>query len=64
MCLIGGFGNLKGDMDFWVLDTLRELGNAAAYCSVTMEWSPNAKYLMSSVLHERVKVDNEINIFS
>lgn len=64
VCLIGGFGNLAGEVDFWSLDAQKEIGKTKAYCSVSMEWSPNAKYLMTAVLFDRVKMDNEIKIFS
>jgi len=51
-------------MDFWDIDgSLKELGHSKSYCSVTIEWSPDGKYLLTGVLYERVKVDNEINIF-
>jgi len=51
-------------VDFWHLDSLKEIGNTKAYCSVGVEWAPDGRYLMTSVLHDRVKVDNEIKIFS
>jgi translation initiation factor 2A len=60
--LIGGFGNLAGEVDFWCLDTHKELGKTKAYCSVSVEWAKDGKHVMCAVLHERVKVDNEIRI--
>jgi uncharacterized protein with WD repeat len=62
--LIGGFGNLAGEVDFWNLETNRELGKTKAYCTVGIEWAPNGKFVLSSVLHERVNVDNELRIYS
>lgn len=62
--LIGGFGNLAGEVDLWNLDTHKEQGNTKAYCSVGVEWAPNGKYFTSNVLHERVKVDNEVRIYN
>ena len=62
--LIGGFGNLAGEVDFWNLEGHRELGNTKAYCTVGCEWAPDGKYLLSTVLYERVKVDNEVRVFS
>jgi translation initiation factor 2A len=61
--LIGGFGNLAGEVDFWSLDTSKEIGKTKAYCTVTVEWAADGKHLMTAVLHERVKVDNEVKIF-
>jgi uncharacterized protein with WD repeat len=31
---------------------------------VGIDWAPDGKHLMTSVLYERVKVDNMINIFT
>ena len=62
--LIGGFGNLAGEVDFWDLNGHKEIGKTKAYCSVKVEWSPDGKYVLGAVLYERVKVDNEVKIFS
>ena len=64
LVLIGGFGNLKGDIDFWSLDTLEQVGKARSDCAIGIEWAPDGKHLMTSVLFERVKVDNQISIFN
>lgn len=64
MVLIGGFGNLAGEVDFWSLDKLVELGTLKAHCTVSVEWSPNGKNILTGVLFERVKVDNELKVFS
>jgi translation initiation factor 2A len=62
--LIGGFGNLAGEVDFWNLNEHKEIGKTKAYCTVGIDWAPNGKYVLSAVLYERVKVDNEIRIYS
>ena len=64
LALIGGFGNLAGEVDFWNLDGHKEIGKTKAYCTVGIHWAPNGKHVLSSVLHERVKVDNEVRIFN
>ena len=61
--LIGGFGNLAGEIDFWSLDSSKELGKTKAYCTVSVEWAADGKHVMTAVLHERVKVDNEVKFF-
>jgi translation initiation factor 2A len=63
ICLIGGFGNLAGEIDFWNLSEQKELGKTKSYCSVGIEWAPDGLHLMTSVLYDRVKVDNEVKIF-
>lgn len=62
--MIGGFGNLTGEIDFWNLQTLTQLGKTKSYCSVGIEWAPDGVHLMTSVLYERVKVDNMLNLFT
>ena len=64
IAMIGGFGNLTGEIDFWALDTLTQVGKTKSYCSVGIEWAPDGINLMTSVLYERVKVDNMINVFT
>jgi len=64
LVLIGGFGNLKGQIDMWSLDTLEEVGSAKSDCAITIEWAPDGTSIMTSVLYERVKVDNFLNLFS
>ena len=62
--LIGGFGNLAGEIDFWTLDTNKEIGKTKAYCTVGITWAADGKHVLSAVLYERVKVDNEIRIYN
>lgn len=61
--LIGGFGNLAGEVDFWSLETQKEIGKTKAYCTVSVEWSPDSQHIMTAVTFDRVKMDNEIKIF-
>lgn len=62
--MIGGFGNLKGDIDFWDLEKMQEIGNSKSYCAVGTEWFPDGKNFFTAVLYERVKVDNEYRVIS
>lgn len=64
VAMIGGFGNLTGEIDFWGLDDLTHIGKTKSYCAIDIEWAPDGVHLMTSVLYERVKVDNMINIFT
>jgi translation initiation factor 2A len=62
--LLGGFGNLTGEFDFWALDTLTQLGKAKSDCAIGIEWAPDGLTLMTSVLFERIKVDNMVGVYS
>lgn len=63
--MVGGFGNItKGEMDFWNLDQLKEVGvtRAKAPCATRITWSACGRYILTSVLYERLKVDNGFSI--
>lgn len=62
--MIGGFGNLTGEIDFWSLEKLTQLGSTKSYCAVDIEWAADGMTIMTSVLYWRVKVDNAVNLFA
>ena len=63
--MIGGFGNItKGEMDFWSLENLKEHGKTTKFpCSSKMDWTACGRYILTSVLYERLKVDNCFQVF-
>jgi translation initiation factor 2A len=64
--MIGGFGNLsKGEMDFWNLPNSqkKEIGKGKSPCATKVDWSACGRYILSSTLYERLKVDNGFMIF-
>ena len=54
---------MTGEIDIWGLAKHIEYGKTKSSCTVGIEWAPNGTHFMTSVLHERVKVDNEIKLF-
>lgn len=64
VAMIGGFGNLTGEIDFWGLEKMNHIGKTKSYCAIDIEWAPDGIHLMTSVLYERVKVDNSVNLFT
>lgn len=62
--MLGGFGNItKGEMDLWTLDSQTEIGKGKAPCATKIDWSACGRYLLTCVLHERLKVDNSFMIY-
>lgn len=68
--IIGGFGNItKGEIDIYNLDgntqkdKYPEIGNTKSPCATKINWSACGRYILTSVLHERLKVDNNFQIF-
>lgn len=58
--MLGGFGNIsKGEMEYYQLDNLKEVGAAKFPSASKMLWSACGRYLLTSILYERLKVDNK-----
>jgi len=64
--MIGGFGSLHGEMDFWDISQPNyvKLGHIEAFSSSFQAWSPDGKYFLACVQSPRMKVDNDIKIFN
>ncbi|GBG91863.1 hypothetical protein CBR_g53754 [Chara braunii] len=61
--LLAGFGNLPGDLEFWDAKALDRLCSTRAECTVSCEWSPNGRYVMTATTAPRLNVDNGIKMF-
>ena len=62
--MIGGFGNLSGDIDFWELDNYTHLGKTErSTCASEIEWASDGLTVFTSVIWEKLKEDNKIRIF-
>ncbi len=64
LVLLGGFGNLVGGIQVWNKDNFKLIGKNKAHCTVLCEWSPDGSQILTAVTHPRVRVDNEIKLFS
>ena len=66
--MLGGFGNLKGEIDFWDLAKMTQINDhkpqTKSDCAVGISFAPDGVHLLTSVLYERLKVDNMINLFT
>ena len=65
VCL-AGFGNLPGDMKFFDRKTdgkYKLVGATRAACSVTAEWSPDGRRLLTATTAPRLNVDNGFKIW-
>lgn len=61
--MLGGFGNLNGDMDFWDFDSKSKIGNGKAPCAVKVEWAEDGRHLLIATLNPRLRVNNNFKIF-
>lgn len=64
LVLFGGFGNLVGDIQIWNKETFTVIGKNKAHCTTICEWSPDGSQILTAVTHPRVRVDNEVKIFT
>ncbi|GMF12945.1 unnamed protein product [Phytophthora lilii] len=62
LCL-AGFGNLRGDMDFWERNKLKKMGPATSNSATTFAWSPDSRYFATATTFPRLRVDNGFKIF-
>lgn len=64
--MIGGFGSLPGVIDFWDFskNEVVKIGHAEAFSSSHQSWSPDGRFFLACVQSPRMKMDNEIKIFS
>lgn len=62
LCL-AGFGNLRGDMDFWERNKLKKLGSATSNAATTFAWSPDSRYFTTATTFPRLRVDNGFKVF-
>ncbi|KAI9916732.1 hypothetical protein PsorP6_016965 [Peronosclerospora sorghi] len=62
LCL-AGFGNLRGDMDFWDRNKLKKMGSATSNSATTFAWSPDSRYFVTATTFPRLRVDNGFKIF-
>lgn len=61
--LIGGFGNVQGDMDIWERKGFKKIATVNASNSSLIEWSPDGRYILTAILYKRLKVDNSIKLW-
>jgi len=62
--MIGGFGNLVGEMTFWDRNKLKPMGvTEAPTPATTYGWSPDSRYFLTATTRPRMNVENSVHIF-
>jgi translation initiation factor 2A len=62
--VLGGFGNLAGDVDFWDVNKRALIGHVNAHSAVTTEWAPDGRTFMFATLSPRIVVDNGYTLYN
>lgn len=60
---IAGFGNLRGDMDFWERNKLKKMGSSNSNSATCFAWSPDSRYFFTATTFPRLRVDNGFKVF-
>ena len=65
LLLLGGFGNLRGNVEIWseAGKERREVAKFDAPDSTDVRWSPSGKFLMTSTCAPRLRVGNGFRIW-
>jgi uncharacterized protein with WD repeat len=62
--IVGGFGALPGDIDFWDIKEKKVLSTIRAECVVDCAWNPHGnKLFLTSTTAPRMRVDNCMQLF-
>ena len=64
--IIGGFGNLPGDIEFFDKKAdgkCKAMGKVRAACTVGCQWAPDGRHLLTSTTSPRLRVDNGFKVF-
>jgi len=64
LILLGGFGNLTGNVEIWDFRKLKKVGIFIAECSSYCEWSRDSRYILTAILSPRIRVDNGFTVWS
>ncbi|TRY72652.1 hypothetical protein TCAL_01151 [Tigriopus californicus] len=63
LLMIGGFGNLRGNVEMWAVQAKREVCQFEATDATDIRWSPNGKYLMTSTCAPRLRQGNGFKVW-
>eukprot|EP00054_Salpingoeca_dolichothecata_P001574 m.19815 g.19815 ORF g.19815 m.19815 type:complete len:602 (-) comp12324_c0_seq1:24-1829(-) len=61
--VIAGFGNLRGDMEFWAHKTLSLVNTIRAPDSTMYSWCPDSRHMLTATTSPRLKVDNGFKVW-
>ncbi|GAW82856.1 hypothetical protein, conserved [Plasmodium gonderi] len=64
LLLTAGFGNLSGDISIWNTTTKKEITKTKSSCAVICEFFNDGKHFITATTHPRLRVDNNLKIFT
>ncbi|GFE54162.1 eukaryotic translation initiation factor [Babesia ovis] len=62
--LVGGFGNLNGEIDIWDLKNRCKIAQTKSDCAVFCDFAPDGRYFVTATTVPRMRVNNCFKVFS
>lgn len=60
---LGGYGQLKGDTDFWDKPGKKLMASMRMECCVVCGWAPDGRHFLGATTAPRMRVDNKIELY-
>ncbi|ORM39429.1 Eukaryotic translation initiation factor 2A [Babesia sp. Xinjiang] len=64
LVLVGGFGNLSGEIDIWDLKNRRIIAQSKSECAVFCDFAPDGRYFVTATTQPRMRVNNCFKVYS
>eukprot|EP00930_Biecheleria_cincta_P001984 TRINITY_DN103061_c0_g1_i1.p1 TRINITY_DN103061_c0_g1~~TRINITY_DN103061_c0_g1_i1.p1 ORF type:complete len:633 (-),score=136.55 TRINITY_DN103061_c0_g1_i1:221-2119(-) len=61
--VLGGYGQLLGDTDFWDKPGKRLMGSNRMECCVVCGWAPDGRHFLTATTAPRMRVDNKVEVY-
>jgi translation initiation factor 2A len=61
--VLGGFGNISGNMQFWDNNRKKMMAEVKAPGSTNYAWSPCSRFFLTATLFPRLRVDNGFKVW-
>lgn len=62
--LVGGFENLKGEIDIWDTVEMKQVGTCTSHHASLVEWAPDGRHFFTAIVEQTLRVSNEVNVVS
>lgn len=61
--LLGGFGNLSGNIEMWDMEKRKQISSFKAPDTTELEWSPCGQYIMTATTAPRLRIGNGFKLW-
>lgn len=61
--LLGGFGNLSGNIQIWDMIEFKKVGECRALSAITCQWAADGCKFFTAIVNPRLRVDNHYRVY-